>query len=96
MSTIEITASGEGMYSGHGARKCSFPATRMGYFAFKHLLRCSDDRSLSRKIPDPMGFWTANRLRVYKVRLFFCAAFIIIKRVTGATQYRQKKPRLNR
>ena len=46
MSALEITASGEGMYFGHGPIKCSFPATRMGYFAFKHLLRCSDDRSL--------------------------------------------------
>ena len=45
----------------------------------------------SRKIRDSMGFWTGNRLRVDKVRLLFCAAFIIMKRVTGVTQYRQKK-----
>ena len=54
-----FTAFAERGYCGHGARKCSFPATCVGiYFAFKDLLRCSDDRTLPlvEKICDSMGF----------------------------------------
>ena len=42
---------------------------RCGYFPFKSLLRCSDDRSLPlvKKICDSMGFCATNRLRVDKV-----------------------------
>ena len=62
------------------------------YFAFKRLLRCSDDRSLPlvEKICDSMGFWAANRLRVDKVRTAGCFTVLpllrIIKRVTGVKQ----------
>ena len=34
LSTPEIKASGEGRYFGHGARKCSSPATCVGIFPF--------------------------------------------------------------
>ena len=48
-----------------------------GYFTFKLLLPCNDDRSLPlvEKICDSLGFRAANRLRVDKVRLpavFWC------------------------
>ena len=45
-----------------------FQQQAWGYFAFKYVLRCSNDRSLVEKICDSMGFRTANRLRVDKVR----------------------------
>ena len=42
-----ITVSGERKYFGHGSRKCSFSATHAwGYFSFKRLPWCSDNRSL--------------------------------------------------
>ena len=57
-----------------------------GYFTFKRLMKCRDDRTLPlvEKICDSMGFRAANRLRVDKVRtcrLFFCAAFTLVLRV---------------
>ena len=62
------------------------------YFAFKHLLRCSDDGSLPliEKICDSMGFRAANRLRVDKVQTASCFSVLplltIVKRVTGVKQ----------
>ena len=63
-----------------------------GYFAFKRLLRCSDDESLPlvEKLCDSMGFRAANRLRVDKVRTagYFSVLPLlrIMKRVTGVKQ----------
>ena len=63
-----------------------------GYFVFKRLLRCSDDRSLPlvEKICDSMGFRAANRLRVDKVGPAGCFSVLpllrIMKRVTEVKQ----------
>ena len=70
--------------------KFHFQQHKWGYFAFKRLLRCSDNRSLPlvEKIGDSMGFRVANRLRVDKIRTagYFSVLPLlrIMKRVTGA------------
>ena len=62
------------------------------YFAFKHLLRYSDDRILPlvEKICEMMLFGAANRLRVDKVRTFSCFSvhplLRIVKGVIGVTK----------
>ena len=67
------------------------------YFAFKHLLQCSDDRSLPlvEEICDLMGFRAANRLRVDKVWTAACFSVLpllrIIKRVAKAHTITAKK-----
>ena len=63
-----------------------------GYFAFKCLLQCSDDRSLPlvKKTCNLMGFQAANCLRVDKVQTAGCFSvlplFHIMKRVIGVKQ----------
>ena len=66
VSSCRITVSRERRHFGQGSRKCSFPATCVGTFAFKRSLPCNDDRSLPlvEKICDSMGFRAANRLQV--------------------------------
>ena len=70
-------------------------------FAFKHLLQCSDDRSLPlvTKIRDLMGFRATNCLRVDKVWTAACFSVLpllrIMKRVAkGHTITAKKKKKL--
>ena len=59
-----------------------------GYFAFKRLLRCSDDRSLPlvKKICDSMGFQAANRLRIDKVRTAGYFSVLPLLRITRSNR----------
>ena len=67
-----------------------------GYFAFKRLLPCNDDRSLPlvEKICDSMGFRAANRLRVDKVRqpavFWYCLYFVLWREWQGSNNNSQK------
>ena len=61
----------------HGSIWPQFHQHAWGYFAFKHLLRCSDDRTLPlvKKICDSIGFEAANRLwldKVWTAGCFLC------------------------
>ena len=61
----------------HGSIWPLFHQPAGGYFAFKHLLRCSDDRTLPlvKKICDSIGFEAANRLwldKVWTAGCFLC------------------------
>ena len=59
-----------------------------GYFAFKLLLRCTDDRSLPlvEKICDSMGFRAANRLRIDKVRTAGYFSVLPLLRITRSNR----------
>ena len=101
VSSLKITASRKNV--GYGARKCSFLATCVGYFAFERLLRCSDDRTLplAPKIRDSIGFRAANRLRVDKVRsdrrlFFLCCLYFVFWREWQGSHNNSQKTRLNR
>ena len=67
------------------------------YFAFKHLLQCSDDKSLPlvEEICDLMSFRAANRLQVDKVwtaACFFVLPLLcIMKRVAKGHTITAKK-----
>ena len=64
-----------------GVRKARVDCTWV-CFAFKHLLQCSDDRSLPlvEEICDLMGFRAANRLRVDKVWTAACFSVLSLLR----------------
>ena len=67
------------------------------YFAFKHLLQCSDDRSLPlvEEICELMGFRATNRLQVDKVWTAACFSVLpllcIMKRVAKGHTITAKK-----
>ena len=92
LSTFEITAYGKRRYFSHAVRKRPFPATCLVIFRFKHLLSCSDDKTLPKveKICHSMGFQGTNCLRVNKVRttgcIFVQRLLRIMKGVTEVTQ----------
>ena len=75
-----------------GRENVHFQQQAWGYFAFKGLLRCHDDRSLLlvETICDSIGFRAANRLRIDKVRAASCFSVLplhrIMKKVTGFNQ----------
>ena len=62
----------------HGSIWPQFHQHAWGYFAFKHLLRCGDDRTLPlvKKICDSIGFEAANRLWVDKVWTAGCFLYV--------------------
>ena len=76
-----------------GVRKARVDCTWV-YFAFKHLLQCSDDRSLPlvEEICDLMGFRAANHLQVDKVWTAACFSVLcIMKRVAKGHTITAKK-----
>ena len=72
--------------------KRPFSSTYTGIFCFKHLLSCSDDKTLPlvEKICNSMGFQGTNSLPVNKVRTTGCVSvqplLCIMKVVTEVTQ----------